>query len=69
MQITRHTKIDELVTAYPETVSLLIKEGLPCVVCGEPFWGTVGELAEQKGWTKEDIDNLVARLRHQFAPD
>jgi len=54
--ITSDTAIDELVTTCPKAVHLLIEEGLPCVECGEPYWGTVGELAKSKGWNDAAIE-------------
>lgn len=59
MTITRDTQIEELIKAYPDAVGFLIRHGLPCVVCGEPFWGTIAALAEQKGWNSGRIDDLV----------
>jgi len=53
------TRIDEFVDDHPDLVGFLIIHGLPCVVCGEPFWGTLEELAKQKGWDDERIDSLV----------
>ena len=61
--IAKDTTIDDLIRACPKAVGLLIEEGLPCVVCGEPFWGTLGELAEQKGWDDSRINQLVEKLR------
>jgi len=52
-------KIDDLIRQYPDAVGFLIKKGLPCVVCGEPFWGTLAELARQKGFNEEQINALV----------
>lgn len=52
-------EIDDLIRRYPDAVGFLIKRGLPCVVCGEPFWGTLAELAGQKGFNEEQIDALV----------
>lgn len=43
MKITRESVLEEIITAYPETVQVLIRFGMPCFVCGEPAWGTVGE--------------------------
>jgi len=64
--ITRETRTEDLVSAYPGVVGFLIEAGLPCVVCGEPFWGTLAELAVQKGWDDTAIDALVERLRSEF---
>ena len=61
--ITRESSVEDLVKANPETVRFLIVEGLPCVVCGEPFWGTLEELARQKGWDDARIDELVEKMR------
>lgn len=63
--ISIETAIDELVTTCPKAVRLLIEEGLPCVVCGEPFWGTLGELAKSKGWGDAATEQLVTRIRQQ----
>ncbi len=60
--ITANIKIDDLVRQHPEVVGFLIRKGLPCVVCGEPFWGTLGELARQKGFNDKQIDSLVAEF-------
>jgi len=57
--VTAESKVDELVETYPDTVKFLMAHGLPCVVCGEPFWGTLGELCRQKKWTDEQIAALV----------
>ncbi len=43
MKITRESVLEEIITAYPETVQVFIRFGMPCFVCGEPAWGTVGE--------------------------
>lgn len=60
--ISRDIPIDELVQARPDAVGILINHGLPCVVCGEPFWCTLAELARQHGWDDEKIDALVAQF-------
>ena len=60
--IERDIPIEDLIKAYPDAVGFLIRHGLPCVVCGEPFWGTLAELAGQKGWDAERIDALVAEF-------
>jgi hypothetical protein len=54
------TSIDELLDLLPEANGYLIERGLPCLVCGEPFWGSLGDLASKHG--VEDIDSIVAEL-------
>jgi hypothetical protein len=68
-QVTRNTAIDELVNICPEVIGLLIEEGLPCVVCGEPFWGTLGELAASEGWNDAAIDRLVSKVQQCCVAD
>ncbi len=57
--ITAETHVDDMVQEYPLTVRFLMRKGLPCVVCGEAFWGTLAELCKQKGWNDEQIEALV----------
>ncbi|MBD3403748.1 hypothetical protein GF420_12690 [candidate division GN15 bacterium] len=51
--------VDQLVDEHPDLVKFLIDHDLPCVVCGEPFWGTLRDLASQKGWSDDEIEQLV----------
>lgn len=43
----------------PELVRRLVHLGLPCLVCGETFWGTLAELCERHG---KDVDAVVTVL-------
>ncbi len=63
--ITKDTRIEELIHAAPGVVGFLIQHGLPCVVCGEPFWGTLEELAHQKNWTDQQISDLVDEFNRE----
>ena len=63
--ISRAEAIDDLCQAHPELVGFLIEHGLPCVVCGEPFWGTLEELARDKGWDDARIDALVGEFNRR----
>jgi hypothetical protein len=65
-RIQRTTPIEDLVEEVPGVVSYLIGKGLPCIVCGEPIWGTLGEMAEEKGHTAEEIEALVADMNNQL---
>ena len=60
--MTRDIKIDDLIREHFDAVGFLIQHGLPCVVCGEPFWGTLEDLARQKNWSDEQIDALVTEF-------
>lgn len=52
--------IEDLVREYPEAVRPLAEAGLVCVACGEPLWGTLEELAREKGF--QDLDNLLSKI-------
>ena len=62
MKIDLDTSIEEIVAVCIGVSTFLINKGLPCVVCGEPFWGTLWELCEQEGWTREDAQALAGEL-------
>ncbi|MFZ5979307.1 MAG: DUF1858 domain-containing protein [Candidatus Zixiibacteriota bacterium] len=62
MSIKKDILIEDLVRTYPQAVRFLIENHLPCVVCGEPFWGSLEELARQEDWDDRRIDDLVARF-------
>jgi len=65
MQIERDTPIEEIVETSSQAVAYLRKNGIHCVVCGEPVWGTLEELAQSKGFSEAEIDNFVKELNKQ----
>lgn len=62
MVISRDTSIEELVEKIPASVSYLMKEGIRCIACGEPIWGTLEEAARDKGFDDKTIDRFVKEL-------
>jgi hypothetical protein len=62
--ITKNITIEDLVTIKPKAVSYLMKEGIKCLVCGEPIWGTLEEAAKKKGFTDGDIERFVNDLNN-----
>jgi hybrid cluster-associated redox disulfide protein len=60
--ITKDSTITDVLRGYPSLVGVFISSGLPCLVCGEPFWGTVEELAQKHG---VDVDKLVKQLNEK----
>ena len=62
MDITEESKIEELLETYPSLVRVFIAHGLPCLVCGNPFWGTVSELCEKH---EVDISMLLEKLNEK----
>lgn len=61
------TSIEDLVTLFPASVSILLKRNLPCLVCGEPVWGTVQELARNSGWKDPEVISLIEELNRTYA--
>ncbi len=63
MIITKEISIEELIEEVPASVGYLMKEGIRCIVCGEPIWGSLEEAAEEKGFNEKDIDRFVKELQ------
>lgn len=63
MTIGKDISIEELVEQVPESVSYLRQKGIVCIVCGEPVWGTLYELASQKGFSDEEIEVMVEEVK------
>jgi len=68
MKITKDISIEELVDNVPQAVKYLMHEGIKCVACGEPIWGTLEEAAKEKGYADKDIERFVKDLQ-EFADD
>jgi len=64
--ITKDTTIEELVNNVPGAVKYLMEQGIRCIVCGEPIWGTLEEAAEEKGFGAEDIQRFVRDLNEFY---
>ncbi len=64
MKITKEISIEELIEEVPASVEYLMKEGIRCIVCGEPIWGSLEEAAEEKGFGEKDIERFVKELQN-----
>jgi methionine synthase II (cobalamin-independent) len=66
-KINLKTQIEDIATEYPEAVGFLIRRGVRCIRCGEPVWGTLGELLEETGIEDPEalVDELNAYLQKQ----
>lgn len=58
--ITKEMLIEDLVQTYPQLVGPLRIEGIVCVACGEPVWGTLEAQASEKGI--KDLDQIIERM-------
>ena len=63
MKITKDISIEELVDNVPQSVKYLMHEGIKCIACGEPIWGTLEDAAKEKGFSDEDIERFVKDLQ------
>jgi hypothetical protein len=62
-KITPEMTIEEVLTRWPSTAKVFVKWGLKAMVCGEPAWGTIKELAERSGVS--DIEGLCRELSEE----
>ena len=62
MRITKDIEIEDLVREIPKAVSYLMENGIRCLRCGEPIWGTLEEAALEKGFNQEQIEHFVFEL-------
>ncbi len=60
--IKKDVLIEDLVVDYPESIKYLMDQGIHCMVCGEPIWGTFEQVARDKGFSDEAIDHMVDEL-------
>ncbi|MCK5846313.1 MAG: hypothetical protein KAG84_02665 [Bacteroidales bacterium] len=64
MNITKESTIEDLIDEVPASVKYLMEEGIRCIVCGEPIWGSLEEAAEEKNFKAEDIARFVRDLQY-----
>jgi len=62
--ITKDISIEDLVSQIPLSVNFLREKGISCIICGEPVWGTLNELAKQEGLSDIDISIIVNELNN-----
>lgn len=55
--------VADLIAAYPLALTVLANHNLHCIVCGEPVWGTLAELARDKHFNEQQLDELIKILR------
>lgn len=62
--ITKDITIEDLVDDVPGSVRYLMEQGIKCIACGEPIWGTLEEAAKEKGFDDAAIDKFVKDLNY-----
>jgi len=66
MSIAKDIQIEDLIEILPQAVSYLREKGIVCVVCGEPLWGSLNDLATQKGLSDESIEVIIKELNEML---
>jgi len=67
MAITKDITIEDLVEDYPFAEEFLRIRGIKCIRCGEPIWGTLETACKDKGFTDEQIDEIVKEMNRLAA--
>lgn len=61
--ISPDDRIEDLLEKYPGLNAFLMEYGIVCVLCGEPYWGTLGELIARK---QLDLGKIMAEINRRF---
>jgi methionine synthase II (cobalamin-independent) len=66
-KINLEIQIEDLAGEYPEAVGFLTRHGVRCIRCGEPIWGTLGELLEEEGIADPVVfvEELIVYLKNR----
>ncbi|KPJ48546.1 hypothetical protein AMJ40_07280 [candidate division TA06 bacterium DG_26] len=62
-KITDDMTVEQVLDTYPKSVKVFMDLRIPCLVCGEPLWGTIKETAERYG---VDLPLLLERLNEEI---
>jgi len=62
-KVSSESLIEDLVRDFPSTVKVFTRHKLPCIACGEPLWGTVGENAARYS---ADLEMLLKDLQAEM---
>ena len=66
MDITKETTIENLIRNYPAAASFFSKHGINVFIRGGAVFGTVETVAKKKGFTDEEIDEMVKELNEKY---
>ena len=58
--INKDMLIENLVREHPQLVGPLKAEGIVCIACGEPLWGTLEAQATEK--QIKNLDEIITRM-------
>lgn len=66
LPITKDIQIEDLIVQLPQSVSYLREKGIVCVVCGEPVWGSLNDLATQKELSDDSVELIIRELNEML---
>ena len=66
VSISASMQVEDLLERYPVATRLLLQRGIPCLVCGEPVWGTLGAVLASHGKQEPEIAAIVQELRNEL---
>ena len=66
MRIKRDIYIEDLIELLPSSVQYLSEEGIKCIACGEPIWGTLEQAAREKGFDEDKIEGIIRDLNEML---
>lgn len=58
--ISKDSDIEDIVNDYPQLIRPLKEHGIACIVCGEPVWGTLEQIANSKNI--ENLDVIIEEM-------
>jgi len=62
IKISKDIEIEDLIDSLPDAVVYLMEQGIRCLRCGEPIWGTLESAAKEKGFSDDEIQKFVDDL-------
>jgi len=66
MEIEKDITIEDLVEDYPFAEEFLRIKGIKCIRCGEPIWGTIEDACKEKGFSAEQIDQIIVEINQEL---
>ena len=62
MKIKPEDLVEDVIQNYPQTVKVFMDFDFPCLICGEPVWGTIKENADRSGITGAKFQQMMEEL-------
>lgn len=59
MEVTSDSRVEDVLREHPDLAPVFIQNEIPCLVCGETFWGTIEELARFYG---KDMSKIMKEI-------